>query len=195
MPRWSPDAALRLEAAALDSFEEHGFAETTVPQIAARAGLTTRTFFRHFADKRDALFLRDRELPQAVRDFLRSVPAESTPVATVQQGLTAACRGIQGWRRQIARRQAIIRSEPALQERDLLRNRHLGLAIEESLVERDVARSQAHTLAAIAVTCFDLAVARWLDESPDTDLEETLLAVWGDVRAALEEGAGGGRGR
>ncbi|WP_440707999.1 TetR/AcrR family transcriptional regulator [Herbiconiux sp. YIM B11900] len=195
MPRWSPDAALRLEAAALDSFEEHGFTDTTVPQIAARAGLTTRTFFRHFADKRDSLFLRDREFPQTVRDFLRAVPAESTPVATVQLGLTAACRGLQGWRRQIARRQAIIRSEPALQERDLLRSRHLGLAIEESLVDRGVAQPQARALAAIAVTCFDLAVARWLDDAPDTDLEKTLLAVWGEVRAVMEEGAGGGRGR
>ncbi|WP_291051790.1 helix-turn-helix domain-containing protein [Herbiconiux sp.] len=195
MPRWSPDAALRLEAAALDSFEEHGFTDTTVPQIAARAGLTTRTFFRHFADKRDSLFLRDREFPQAVRDFLRSVPAESTPVATVQLGLASACRGVQGWRPQIARRQAIIRSEPALQERDLLRSHRLGLAIEQSLVERDVAQPQAHTLAAIAVTCFDLAIARWLDEPPDTDLEENLLAVWDDVRAVMEEGAGDGRGR
>ena len=110
MPRWSPDAALRLEAAAMSLFERQGFAGTTVPQIAAAAGLTTRTFFRHFADKRDVLFLRDRELPQAVSDFMESVPAESSGAAMVRAGLTAACRGIHGWREPIVRRRRKLRS-------------------------------------------------------------------------------------
>lgn len=65
MSRWAPDAALRLEQAAMELFAEHGYAGTTVPAIAERAGLTTRTFFRHFADKRDVLFLRERELPRS----------------------------------------------------------------------------------------------------------------------------------
>ena len=184
MPRWSPDAALRLEAAAMDLFEQHGFADTTVPQIAAAAGLTTRTFFRHFADKRDALFLRDREFPQAVRDFVKTVPRESSHVATVRMGLTAACRGIQGWREQIARRQAIIRSEPALQERDLLRSHHLSVAIERSLIERDVDENEARALAAIAVTCFDLAIERWL-RSAGKDLDRVLDIVWIDAQRLM----------
>ena len=98
MGRWQPGARERLEGAALELFLEQGFTETTVPQITARAGLTTRTFFRHFADKRDALFLREREFPEAVSDFLQTVPSGSSPVATVRMGLAEACRGIQGWR-------------------------------------------------------------------------------------------------
>ena len=186
MPRWSPDAALRLEAAAIDLFERQGFADTTVPQIAAKAGLTTRTFFRHFADKRDALFLREREFPEAVSDFLQTVPSGSSPVATVRMGLAEACRGIQAWREQIARRQAIIRIEPALQERDLLRSHHLGAAIEASLTDRGVDGRQAHALAAVAVTCFELALDRWLASAQDAALEDVLATVWVDVRTALD---------
>lgn len=171
----------------MDLFEQHGFANTTVPQIAAAAGLTTRTFFRHFTDKRDSLFLRDREFPQAVRDFLRTVPSESSPVATVRIGLSAACQGLQDWREQIARRQAIIRSEPALQERDLLRSHHLSVAIEESLIDRNLDADQARVLAAMAVTCFDLSVARWLENPPRVALDDVLAAVWADVHAVLND--------
>jgi AcrR family transcriptional regulator len=176
-----------LEAAAMELFEQQGFAVTTVPQIAAQAGLTTRTFFRHFADKRDSLFLRDREFPQSVRDFVQTVPSQSSPVATVRLGLTAACRGLQEWREQFARRRSIVRSEPALQERDLLRSHHLSLAIEESLIDRDVDGDRARALAAIAVTCFDLAIERWLAGPSRITLEAALATVWDDVRSVMEE--------
>ncbi|MCI1018327.1 TetR/AcrR family transcriptional regulator [Microbacterium sp. C5A9] len=185
MPRWSPDAALRLEAAATLLFERQGYAGTTVPQIAAEAGLTTRTFFRHFSDKRDVLFLRDREFPQAVREFVESVPPESDGAATVRAGLSAACRELQGWRRVIARRRAIIRSEPALHERDLLQSHHLGRAIEESLHRRGIDPRQSHTLAALAVTCFDLAMVRWLEGPAELLLDDALTAVWNDMRDCL----------
>ena len=185
MPRWSPDAALRLEAAAMLLFEQQGYAATTVPQISAEAGLTTRTFFRHFSDKRDVLFLRDREFPQAVRDFIESVPPESDGSATVRAGLSAACRELQGWRPTIARRRAIVRSEPALHERELLQHHHLGHAIEESLHHRGIEPRQSRTLAALAVTCFDLAMDRWLEAPAEVLLEDVLTAVWQDMRDAI----------
>ncbi|WP_144874607.1 TetR/AcrR family transcriptional regulator [Microbacterium sp. 1.5R] len=187
MPRWSPDAALRLEAVAMVLFERQGFAKTTVPQIAAEAGLTTRTFFRHFSDKRDVLFLRDREFPQAVSEFMESAAPESAGAATVRAGLQAACRGIQQWRQPIARRRSIVRSEPALHERDLLRSHHLARAIEESLTQRGTDPRRAHALAAIAVTCFDLAIDRWLEGPPDLPLDDVLVSVWDEVRDSMGE--------
>ncbi|GAA0436797.1 TetR/AcrR family transcriptional regulator [Leifsonia naganoensis] len=171
----------------MDLFEQHGFGGTTVPQIAAAAGLTTRTFFRHFPDKRDVLFLRDREFPEAVRDFMESVPAQSTGVGAVRAGLAAACRGLQPWREPIARRRAILRSEPALQERDLLRSRHLAHAIEGALLERGADSRQARTLAAVAVTCFDLALDSWLEGSSDVPLEAALETVWSEVRICFDD--------
>lgn len=167
-------------------FERQGFAGTTVPQIAEAAGLTTRTFFRHFPDKRDVLFLRDREFPQAVSDFMESVPPDGTGAATVRAGLTEAGRGIQGWREPIARRRRIVRSEPALHERDLLRSHHLARAIEESLTQRGTDPLQARTLAAIAVTCFDLAMERWLEGPADLPLEDALTSTWNDIRDSID---------
>lgn len=187
MPRWSPDAALRLERAAIVLFEQQGFAATTVPQIAAAADLTTRTFFRHFADKRDVLFLRDREFPQAVSDFMSSVPPETAGAATVRAGLVAASREIQDWRESIARRRLIVRSEPALHERELLQSHHLALAIKESLEQRGTASRWSRTLAALAVTCFDLAMDQWLEGPAAHPLEEYVTSVWADMRACIGE--------
>ncbi|MDO9397401.1 MAG: helix-turn-helix domain-containing protein [Herbiconiux sp.] len=169
----------------MDLFERQGFAGTTVPQIAEEAGLTTRTFFRHFPDKRDVLFLRGREFPDAVRDFMESVPPETAGMDAVRAGLAAACRGIQGWREPIARRHVIVRSEPALQERELLQRHHLARAIEEALNRRGSDARQSRMLAAIAVTCFDLAMERWLEGPADLPLEDSLTSVWSDLQALI----------
>lgn len=171
----------------MNLFADQGYAKTTVPQIAEAAGLTTRTFFRHFSDKRDVLFLRDRELPQAVSDFMASVPQDRGGASAVREGLAAACRGIQGWRAQIARRRSIIQGEPALQERDLLRSHHLARAIEHSLNRRGMTADHAHTLAALAVTCFDLAIDRWLEGPADLPLEDAVGTVWNDMQGWINE--------
>lgn len=168
-------------------FERQGFAGTTVPQIAAAAGLTTRTFFRHFSDKRDVLFLRDREFPRAVSDFMTSAPPDSEGVAMVRAGLLAACREIQGWREAIARRRTIIATEPALRERELLQSQHLADAIQQSVEQRGADPRQSRTLAAIAVTCFDLAMDRWLEGPADLPLEDSLTSTWDEIRLCLDE--------
>ncbi len=87
MGRWQPNARGRLERAAVELFAEQGFAATTVPQIAARAGLTTRTFFRHFADKREVLFAGDEELPALVARLVADAPAALGPMLVIAHGL------------------------------------------------------------------------------------------------------------
>ncbi len=166
-------------------FAAQGYAGTTVPQIAEAAGLTTRTFFRHFSDKRDVLFLRDREFPHAVAEFMASVPPETNGTATVRAGLAAASRGLQDWREPIARRRRIVHAEPALQERDLLRSHSLARAIEETLHRRGIDAQEARTLSALAVTCFDLAMERWLDGPADLPLADVLVSAWNDMRRSL----------
>src|SRR6478752_786039 len=121
MTRWSPDAALRLEEAALALFEEAGFSATTVPQIAERAGLTTRTFFRHFSDKRDVLFLRDREFPDVISRVLDAMPDDLPAGELIMRGLLNAAEELDTLREPIARRRRVIRSEAHLRERELLK--------------------------------------------------------------------------
>src|SRR5690348_12522048 len=89
MTRWKPDAPGRLAKAAITLFEEQGYDATTVAEIAERAGLTKRTFFRHFADKREVLFGGSDELAQCWVDAVAAAPANATPLAMVTAGFDA----------------------------------------------------------------------------------------------------------
>lgn len=178
MSRWAPDAALRLENAALELFAEQGYADTTVPQIAARAGLTTRTFFRHFADKRDVLFLRERELPAVVASVLAGAPASLPPLDLVMFGLeTLAAGGFEQWRPDIAARRAIIRSDDRLRERELLKSSVLSQEIGLALVQHGIDPDDAALLGSLAALVFDTALAEWLDGDGSQPLVEVLRAT------------------
>src|SRR3982751_6669679 len=119
MTRWAPDARGRLQRAAVELFDEQGFAATTVPQIAERAGLTTRTFFRHFADKREVLFAGD-EIPAAAAGLMRLAPAGLSPLAVAADRLRIVAETtFEGQRSEVRRVRAIIESDDALRERDL----------------------------------------------------------------------------
>src|SRR5437879_11940076 len=72
MARWEGGARERLQAAALKRFTEQGFDGTTVAEIAATAGLTERTFFRYFADKREVRFYGSEEFQ---RSFVAPIAA------------------------------------------------------------------------------------------------------------------------
>ncbi|WP_144718170.1 TetR/AcrR family transcriptional regulator [Agrococcus jejuensis] len=186
MGRWSPDAALRLEASALSLFETQGFAETTVAQIAAGAGLTTRTFFRHFADKRDVMFLRDRELPLVVEESLRGVDAATSSADAVRLGLEIACRGLEPLHEDFARRRAIIRTEQGLVERNLLSRRHLAGAIAAALVDRGTDARDAALLADVAAACFELAVETWLEPRSGRTLVDAQADLWRRARELFD---------
>jgi AcrR family transcriptional regulator len=175
MSRWAPDAALRLESAALELFAEQGYAATTVPQITARAGLTTRTFFRHFGDKREVLFLRDREFPTVVSRLVAAAPAGLAPMDLVMHCLeTVTAENFDGWRRGMIQRRAIIRSDERLRERELLKSARLAEAIERALVDHGVAVDVAALVAPFSVVLFDTALAEWLDAGGDRRLPDVL---------------------
>lgn len=185
MTRWSPNAALRLEQAALGLFEEAGFSATTVPEIAERAGLTTRTFFRHFADKREVLFLRDREFPAVVAQALSGLPEPLSVEEILRRGLLGAASELEIAREPIARRREIIRSEAHLRERELLKLDRLADAIHAALLNRGVEGTRARLLSRLAALVFDLSVDQWLDSSPADSLSAILMQTWSDLRHAL----------
>jgi AcrR family transcriptional regulator len=169
MSRWAPDAALRLERAALELFAEQGFAATSVPQIAARAGLTTRTFFRHFPDKREVLFLLERELPAVVAPLVAGAPAFLSPLGIVMHGFEAMAAGpFEGWRPALQARRAIIGSDQGLRERELLKNLLLAGVITEALARQGVGGREARLVARYGVLVFEIALADWLDSDSDT---------------------------
>ncbi|MBD8611964.1 helix-turn-helix transcriptional regulator [Frigoribacterium sp. CFBP 13729] len=178
MARWAPDAALRLEEAAMSLFAEHGFASTTVPQIAERAGLTTRTFFRHFADKRDVLFLRQREFPEVVSRLVAAAPDGLGPLDLAMHGVEVVAAGdLQRWRPEVAARRAVVRSEPQLRERELLRAAALADAIAEALVETGVPGADASLVARTASVLFESSLEDWIAGPDDVLLVDVVRAA------------------
>jgi AcrR family transcriptional regulator len=178
--RWQPDARGRLEQAALALYAERGFDSTTVAEIAERAGLSERTFFRHYADKREVLFGGANALQQEIVGAVASAPASATPIEAVAAGLEAAAALFAG-RRDFARaRQAIIAANAELRERELGKFASLSAAIADVLRRRGLGEGAASLTAEIAIAVFRLAFERWTCEAEDRDFA-TL------VRESLDE--------
>jgi AcrR family transcriptional regulator len=162
MTRWKPDAAGRLMTAALALFEEQGYDDTTVAQIAERAGLTKRTFFRYFSDKREVLFSGSNELERGWLQAVGAAPADASPLAAVTTGFDPVAEMFVE-RHAFARTRArIIEDNPELQERELIKLQNLAAAIKATLVERGVPVNAAILAAQAGVTVFHVAFARWV---------------------------------
>jgi len=191
MSRWEPNARDRLERAALELFIELGFAETTIPQITARAGLTTRTFFRHFADKREVLFAGEDELPALVARLMADAPPSLGPMMVIAGGLeTVAAARFDGRHDYLRTRRAVIQADDGLRERELRKLSALSEAISQGFRNRGVDELTSTLAAHIAVTVFHVGISRWLDRDTEQPLpallRETLMAVR-SVTAQLDE--------
>src|SRR5690349_15711382 len=151
MTRWEPDARGRLAQAALELFDERGFEQTTVEDIAARAGLTKRTFFRYFADKREVLFGGGTEFRDAVVRGLAGAPADAAPIEAVTAGLAAAGTLLEDRRAFARRRQRVIAANAELQERELVKLASVAAALSSGLRERGVEEPEASVTAEAGV--------------------------------------------
>lgn len=182
MVRWEPGTRERLQAAALELYLSRGFEETTVADIAQRVGLTERTFFRHFADKREVLFDGQDVLQRTVVEGVHTAPADASPLTVVAEALTAAGTFFSAERRSwSARRQAVITANPALQERELLKLAALASTIAEALRSRGVAEPAATLAAESGVTVFTVAFLLWITD----DEERSFVQVQREVMAEL----------
>jgi len=162
MSRWEPNARERLERAAVELFIDQGFAETTVPQITARAGLTTRTFFRHFADKRAVLFAGDEELPALVARLVADAPASLSPMMLIAYALeTVAATKFEGRRAYLRTRRAVIQADEGLRERELRKLSALSDAISQGFRDRGFDELTSILAAQLAVTVFSVTLSRW----------------------------------
>jgi AcrR family transcriptional regulator len=183
--RWQPDAQQRLERAAIDLFARQGFAATTVPQIAQEAGLTTRTFFRHFADKREVLFGGD-EIPRLVTRLLADAPASLDPMTLILEGLKAfAGNQFEGRRAELRERRAIVRSDEGLRERELRKLDAVREAVRDGLVGRGTETMTAALLADTSVTLLHVALDEWLNQDGDRPLAEIIPEALEALRAAV----------
>jgi AcrR family transcriptional regulator len=191
MSRWQPNARGRLEQAALELYGERGFENTTVAEIAERAGLTERTFFRHFADKREVLFGGAGQLDELLVSGVAGAPDGATPLQSVAAGL-AAVAAVMAERRDFARlRQPIITANAELRERELIKLASWATVLAQALRERGVDSSTATLVSEIGIAVFRIAFRSWVDDANGPDLSDLIHESLGELKtiAAADEPA------
>ena len=182
MPRWEPDAPQRLERAALELFAERGFEQTTVPEIAERAGMTTRSFFRHFTDKREVLFRGDDEVPEKIAWLLASAPPSLSIMDALTWGVEAIAKTFfEGHRDELQARRAIVETDLGLKERELRKQADVASAIAAALQAEGLDPLTATVAGKVAIAISSTAIARWLDA---TD-QQPLVAHIREVRQTI----------
>jgi AcrR family transcriptional regulator len=183
MGRWEPDARGRLANAALELYGERGFEQTTVAEIARRAGLTERTFFRHYADKREVLFSGSAALQELLVSTVAGAPDSAAPIDAVAAGLEAAGALLQERRAFARQRQSIIASNAELQERELIKLASLAAAMAGELRRRGVTEPAASLTAEAGIAVFRIAFERWIDDTNDQDLPRLIRESLDELKA------------
>jgi AcrR family transcriptional regulator len=173
MARWQPGTRERLQATALQLFTTEGYDQTTVAEIAAAAEVTERTFFRHFADKREVLFAGQDDFLGMFTGPIEAAPADTGPFELVRLALDAAGAFFPDDRRPWSRtRQGIIDANPALGERELGKLQTLKVRLGEVLRDRGIDEPAATIAAETAVTVFHLSFAQWIADGEDRPFAE-----------------------
>ena len=183
MGRWEPNARGRLEQAALELFVERGFEQTTVAEIAQRAGLTERTFFRHFTDKREVLFAGGSALQELLVNAVAQAPYDAAPLDAVADALQTAAPHLQQRGDYPLQRQSVIAANPELQERELIKLAGLATAMAAALRDRGVPEPAASLAAEAGIAVFRVAFERWTIEDCHPDLAELMQDSLAQLRA------------
>jgi len=182
MGRWEPDARGRLAQAALELYIERGFEQTTVAEIAERAGLTERTFFRHFADKREVLFPPQNDFQDMFVKVVAGAPDDATPLEAVALAVHFVAAEFEPrlpWSR---KRQSVIDANPGLRERELIKLAGVAAAIAAQLRERGVTEPVASLTAQSGITVFHVGFEQWIAPSNSRSFPDIIT----DSLAALK---------
>jgi AcrR family transcriptional regulator len=180
--RWQPDGRGRLEQAALQLFTERGYDQTTTAEIAERAGLTERTFFRHFADKREVLFGGASALQEIFVGHVAAAPDGTAPIDAVAAGLDAVAELLQEIPERAMSRQAVIAANQELQERELIKLATLAAAAAAALRARGVAEPAASLTAQAGIGVFKVAFEQWVGEANRRPLADVIRASLRELR-------------
>ncbi len=185
MPRSGAKARERLQRAALALFGERGYDRTTTSEIAARAGVTERTFFRHFADKREVLFDGQAVLLEELKAAVADAPATLGPLGTLRRAFHSVEKLLEDNRPFAVPRQRVIDAAPALRERELAKLEALADALALALQERGVAERPAALAAQAGMAVFRHAVASWFAD-PAGGLGSHLNRAFDELKGLMD---------
>lgn len=155
-------------------YVERGYEQTTVAEIAELAGVTARTFFRHFADKREVLFAGSEQLQARMVDALLGAPAAAPAMEAVGAALDAGADVLGADRDRAVRRQQVIVANAELRERELIKLSLLSSALAAGLRDRRVPEPDATLAAEVAIVAFRVGFERWVDGTGDADLHRAM---------------------
>ena len=185
MARWEAGAEGRLVQAAYELYFERGFDDVTVAEIAARAGLTKRTFFRYFADKREVLFSGAAAFQEDVVAVVTNAPDGVAPIDAVVAALAAGGTGLTELGEGARRRQHLIDTSTELQEREMIKMAALTTAISEGLERRGIPEATASLTAQAGVAVFKTAFERWVDRKGSVEFAPLVHEALDELRAAI----------
>ncbi|OXM62701.1 TetR family transcriptional regulator [Amycolatopsis vastitatis] len=178
MVRWEPGAAERLQKAALELFATRGFEQTTTMEIAESVGLTERTFFRHFSDKREVLFSGQQVLVDAFLAGVDAAPPDASPLEIVASSLRSAGSFFPDERRAHSRtRQSVIDQNPALRERERHKLASIATMVAEAMRRRGIGEVAATLAAESGATVFAIAFTQWIREGEQRSLTDIAAEV------------------
>src|ERR1700722_15172840 len=183
MVRWEPNARGRLGQAAFELFTERGFEQVTVAEIAERAGLTERTFFRYFADKREVLFAGADGFQELFISGVAGAPDSAAPIEAVAEALYAAAAMFQAHEDGVRRRAAIIAAHPDLRERELVKLTTVAAAVADALRRRGVGDPAASPTAEAGLAVFRIPFAAWIAAPAGPDLAQLITESLDELRA------------
>jgi AcrR family transcriptional regulator len=189
MGRWEPNARGRLAQAAMTLYVEQGFEQTTVAEIARQAGLTERTFFRHFADKREVLFYGMEMLRGLLVRGVADAPASATALEAVGAALEAAGAMLQENPERVRLRDAIVSANAELRERELIKLAAMASAVAGALRDRGIPEPAASLAAETGIAVFKVAFARWTSEAGQPDLPAIIRESMEELKGVLEDRA------
>jgi AcrR family transcriptional regulator len=189
MARWEPNAGDRLTMAAMELFEERGYGNTTAKEIAERAGLTERSFFRHFTDKREVLFAGSADFEKAVVDAVRAAPKQAAPLDVVLAGYESMDAFFEQRRPFSRRRGAIIAAHSELQERELSKLRTVTASIAEVLKQRGTSPTAASLAAEAGLSIMKVGFEQWLADPKDRSFVFHIRAARRQLVAVVEGSA------
>ncbi|MEU0503499.1 TetR family transcriptional regulator [Nocardia sp. NPDC005998] len=182
MPRSGADARRRLQQAALELYQEQGFDQTTAAEIAARAAVNERTFFRHFPDKREVLFDGEADLRAALMQAVAEAPEGLEPFEILLCAFRKSARNLENNRPFSEPRWKVIAVTPALRERELAKHAWLTDAVAQALRQRGVDHGMAGLAAGTGWAAYQHAVQAWIDDPAD-GLDTHLCRAFHDLRA------------
>ncbi|MFG2911113.1 TetR/AcrR family transcriptional regulator [Kitasatospora sp. NPDC048286] len=188
MGRWEPDSRGRLTKAALELYGERGYEQTTVAEIARRAGLTERTFFRHYADKREVLFAGSGSLEELFVQAVAGAPESAAPIDAIAAGLEAVSEEFVGRREFARQRQAVIAANAELQERELIKLASISAALADALRRRGVAGPAASLTAEVGVAVFKVGFELWIAASEERELSQLMRESLDELKAVTASG-------